>query len=243
MLKNLEVFFKNPFADTRTSVERRHRFSDEHIGRLTANNTGGQYTAMITETLEKHEAFFGQFTNVKIKDALRQQQTQLVDNLLEAFRKRVSRLNNLLIVNEVEKTPLYEQFFPHGVMAFTDGTNKGNALNNMTLIHKAVQANADVSGGSDAVDEFADFMEQWEVLRSLQLKLMGETIGGRTLRDAAGAAWERQMFKNLLTIASQFIDQPNMVDDFFTQSILRKKSRAREEENDQSPTGSSFAEK
>jgi len=233
MMKNLEGYFKNPFAGTRASFYSKNRFSDEHIGRLTANNGGGQYTAMITETIEKHEAFFGQFTNVKIKDALRQQQTQLVDELLEAFRKRVSRLNNLLIVNEVNNTPLYEQFFPHGVMAFTDGTNKGNALNNMTLIHKAVQANAGVSGGSDAVNEFAGFMEQWEVLRSLQLKLMGETIGGRTTRDAAGAEWEKQMFKNLLSLALQFINQPEMVDDFFNQSVLRKKSSARERENDQ----------
>jgi len=228
-MRNLEIYFGNPFLNLEASFERKNRFSDEHIGRLTAKNTGGEYTVMITETLLRHEAFFGEYTNVKVKLALTEQQTQLVDALLEKFRKRVSRLNNLLIANEVDKTPVYQQFFPQGVMAFTENTNKGNALSNMTLIHTAVQANAGVSGGAVAVAEFADFMTQWNALRNLQIQLKGESEGGRTTRDIAEAAWADQLFRNLLTLAMQFRNQPDMVDDFFDQSVLRRKPNAEDE--------------
>lgn len=220
-MKNLVSFFRNPFILVGVSFERKKRFSDDHIGRLTANNTEGAYTTMITDTLAVHQEFFGQYTNVNIKDALKQQQTKLVDALIARFTARVSRLNNLLIANEVDKTELYEVFFPFGVTQFTQGTNKGNAEDHMQRIYSAVNDNAGVAGGAAAVAEFDGFRTQWNTLRSLQLQLIGETETGRTVRETAEYEWADQIFDNLLTIANQHRNQPNVMDDFFNQSILR----------------------
>jgi hypothetical protein len=220
-MKNLTSFFRNPFILVGVSFERRQRFSDDHIGRLTANNGGGAYTTMLTAMLAAHQAFFGQYTNVRIKDALKQQQTQLVDALIAVFMARVSRLNNLLIANEVNKTPVYQVFFPFGVTEFSRDTNKSNAESHMQRMYDAVNTHASIAGGAPAVAEFDQFRTDWADLRNLQLQLIGETESGRTVRESAEYEWADQVFNNLLTIANQFRNQPDMMDDFFNQSILR----------------------
>jgi hypothetical protein len=229
-MRNLEGFFINPFMDKRPSYDRKHRFSEDHIGRLTANNTTGTYTTMITATLAVHQAFFGRQTGLKIKDALKQQQTELVENLMQRFANRVSRLNNTLLAQEVDKQALYQQFFPQGVMEFTRHTNKSNAEVHMARIHTAVNANVAISGGAGVVAEFQQFRNDWTALRNLQLQLIGETETVRTTRQQAEEAWAKQLFDNLLAIASQHSGQPERLLDFFNQSILRTHRAEKQEE-------------
>jgi hypothetical protein len=202
------------------------RFSEEHIGSLTAQNTTGEFSEMIAVTFAAHTAYFGNFTNVKIKEAVRQSQTQIVDKIIADFVQRTTRLNAYLIAMGVDKTPIYQQFFPLGVTEFTKDTNKTNAESHINRLIAAITANPTAAGGAAVLSEYQAFSTNYTAARNTQLILKGETEGTRTTRDEKGLIWADQLYSNLLVIAHKNRHQPQRMNDFFTQSILRPQSKA-----------------
>ena len=224
-MKDLTWYFKNPISVEKFSFGDQKRFSEEHIGRLTAQNTNGQYSTMLTDTVQKHTDYFGDITDVKIKKAVQQSQTQIVDDCIEAFKKRVSRLNNSLLAQGYEKMPFYQTFFPFGVTEFTRDTNKTNFESNINRIIAALNAHPNESGGASVVQEFEGLRTNYTAARKAQLITKGEAEGKSTVRDEKGIIWADQVFSNLLTIALAHRNQPEIINDFFDQSILRTISR------------------
>lgn len=223
---DLSKFLINPFLDERFSFGDKQRFSEEHIGRLTAQNTSGQYNTLLSDTLTAHSDYFGDFTNVKIKEAVQQSLTQVVDKILEDFMTRTSRLNNFLIATEVNKNAIYQEFFPLGVTEFTKDTNKTNADSHIARLVAAITAHTTEAGGTSVLAEYIAFQDNYAKARTNQLIKKGDTEGNRTTRDEKGTRWADVLFSNLLVIANQFRNKPEKLSDFFDQSILRPQSKA-----------------
>lgn len=223
---NLEKFFTNPFVADRHSFGDEQRFSEEHIGSLTAQNSTGEFSAILANTIAVHTAYFGDFTNVKIKEAVRQSQTQIVDKIINDFTTRTTRLNAYLIAMAVDKTPAYQQFFPLGVTEFTRDTNKTNAESHIDRLLAAISANLTAAGGMMVLNEYQAFKANYAAARNTQLIQKADTEATRTTRNEKGLAWADQVYSNLLLIAHKYRHQPDRLGDFFTQSILRPQSKA-----------------
>lgn len=226
IMQDLRIFFSNPFlADSRFSFADKQRFSEEHVGKLTAMNSSGQYGTMLADTVSAHRDYFGDFTSVKVNEGLQQAQTQVVDELISRFKVRVSRLNKFLEANEVNKTPIYQVFFPVGVLEFSQNTIKSNAESHIDRMVSAITAHTAEAGGPSVLAEFVAFQTDYAAARGQQLLKKAVTSSNRTTRDEKGQVWAKQLFGNLLTIAQEFQGQPERLSDFFDQSILRAQSR------------------
>lgn len=225
-MQDLGNYFDNPLMRERLSFEAKQRFSEEHIGKLTTMNTNGQYLTMLAATTVAHRDYFGDFTDVKINEGLQQAQTQTVENIVASFKTRVSRLNRFLISEGVETSPIYQEFFPYGVMEFSQRTYKSNAESHINRLVAAITAHTAEAGGAAVLAEFVAFQTDYAAARSLQLIKKGQTTSKRSSRDDKGVVWADQLFSNLLTLAHEFRDQRERLNDFFDQSILRPQHKA-----------------
>ena len=220
---DLRIFYTNPFADLLISYENKRLASEEHIGKLKAQNTHHQYDEMYAITLEKHENYFGEISGISIKTAVQKTQTGIVNKIIADFKKRTTKLHFYLVSNGIKDTPLFTLFFPKGVMAYTRKTNKGNIESYLNVLVKAISEHTAEAGGASVLAEYQAFQTSYKDMRKLQNKNIGATRGGRTNRNTAEKEWADQMFSNLLLLAHEYRNEPEKMSLFFTQHYLRRK--------------------
>ncbi len=220
-MKQLETFLENPFDIQRISLDKKKKFGESHLVNLTVQNTGNIYDQAIADTTVVQVNLFGDITNVEVNKALQKAQTESVDHLIESFKKRNTRFNNFLISTEVDKKPVYQSFFPQGVTEFTRDVNKGNVEQLMKRMVDVITLQIVIAGGPDVLAEYEEFRAQYVVARNLQLTKISQVSNGITNRETAEAAWNDQLFDNLLLIARENKGQPSHINNFFDQSIIR----------------------
>ncbi|MEI8204054.1 MAG: hypothetical protein WCH34_13620 [Bacteroidota bacterium] len=217
---DLTIFFENPISTTIASFEDKKLGSEAIIGKTTAQNTNHQYDQMLADTISAHTAFFGDITDVALKLAIQKMQTKIVDNIIEDFCSRTSRLNSYFISTKFNLSPAYIVFFPQGVQEITEKTNKGNIETHISILVDAITAHTAEAGGAGVLTEYQNFKTNYAVSRLLQTTKIGDTKGARSTREEAEAVWENQIFDNLLTLAKLFKGQPKKLDDFFSQQYF-----------------------
>ncbi|MGB4774202.1 MAG: carboxypeptidase-like regulatory domain-containing protein [Daejeonella sp.] len=225
-MKKLETFLENPFTGQRISLDNKKKFGESHLANLAANNSGNVYDQAISDTTTVQINLFGDITNVALNKALQKSQTQSVDGLIEKFSKRNTRLNNYLISTEVNQQPVYQSFFPQGVMEFTSKVTKGNVEQLMKRMVDVITLNTAAAGGEDVLAEYETFRTQYAATRGMQLTKIGEVSSGISSREAAEEAWDNQLFDNLLLIARENKGKPELVNNFFDQSIIRSNTNS-----------------
>ena len=219
---NLIHFFENQFMNLRVSFEDKQKGSDLHIGKLHAENTAHQYDTMIADSEAAHLGFFGVLPQITLKLGNQTAQTSVVDTIIADFKNRCSRLNSYFISTKYDTNPLYKVFFPLGVMEYTQHTNKGNAKTHIDAMVLAITAHTTDAGGVNVLHEFQAFQTRWDADRLLQTTDIGLTEGARSTRNDGEFEWAVQMQKNLLTLALEFIGQPEKMSLFFSQQYFQQ---------------------
>lgn len=219
-MKDLKTYFINPFTDERHSLNRKKKFGEDHIKRITVQNTGGELTEMLNSTIAVQTNFFGAITSVSVNASIREARTEAVDQVIEAFKTRNTRLNNYLLANGTDKQAIYQEFFPQGITAFTREVNKGNVAQLMDQLVKAITRNPAIAGGTTVLSEYTNFLNNYNTARGEQLTKMGEVSGTRGSRNSVEDDWDDQMFNNLLTLANLHRQHPETLGWFMNQTIL-----------------------
>jgi hypothetical protein len=235
-MRDLKIYATNPFVNLGVSLERKKKFGESHLAALAVQNTKSQYDSLIAKTIVVQQNLFGSIADVELTKALQKTQTQSVDEIIEAFEARNTRLNKFLESNDVHKTPLYASFFPQGVTEFTKGVNKGNVEQLMQRMVAVIKANTETAGGKGVLAEYEAFEAQYKTTREMQLTKLGEVSQGIDERKANETAWANQLFENLLLIAQNNQNNPNVIDSFFDQSIVNSNSDSDTEEETPPPT-------
>lgn len=83
---NLETLFKNHFNTDRISDDNMQKFAEIHLQRMSANNGGGEFTQMITDTTTAYTGYFGAITDEDTKFAVQQGLTIAMNNSMKAFQ-------------------------------------------------------------------------------------------------------------------------------------------------------------
>jgi len=89
-MMNLERFFEIQFNDVIIIRERLRKFVEDHLQRLSVQNTANQYDQMITDTQAVYESFFGAIQDKDTRFSLQQSRTKSMNNVMESFKKAVS---------------------------------------------------------------------------------------------------------------------------------------------------------
>ncbi len=227
-------FFTNPFASLSIGYEKFRKFCDVHIQRIAAQNTNGKYDTMLTETTDSYILFFGTMTDEDTKFALQQSLTKSTNNIFEEFKGTVSKKEGIVKGNFGKDSAEYQEFFPNGLTEYSQATF-GNVD---TLINRIVTASeAHITElGQPFVDLFKDIRTRYTTARANQLKKIGEVQGSKTASGNARENLESQLFKNLLALAMEFMDNPDAGMAFFDQSILKSASVPNDGDSTTEPT-------
>ena len=219
---DLTNFFTIQFLKLKVSFENKKLGSDDHIGKLISQNINHERDLMIADTKAAHDGFFGKLGVITFNLGEQTDQTADVDKIIADFQTRCTELNGYFIYTKLIKTPLYKVFFPLGVMEYTQHTNKGNVENYMEAMVLAITAHTAAAGGISVLNEFIAFQTNYGVARGVQTTDKGLVSGSRDSRDEAEVVWATQMHKNLLTLALEFIGQPEKMHLFFSQQYFQE---------------------
>ncbi len=218
-MRDLIIFFTNPFSIARISRDRKKLFGEDTIQRIATQNTGGQFDDIMTATVAVQTAFFGAITNLATQNAIRDSQTRSTNIVVSNFMKRNSKLNAFFISNETDKDPLYLQFFPQGVQAFTRDVHIDNVEQKIQQMITAVTNNLDVVDTKAATD-YPALLLSYQKARGLQVGSFGLVSADIGTVKTTEEAWDDQMFNNLLTFANLNRNLPDNVILYMNQELL-----------------------
>ncbi len=85
----LETFFRPVFGAHGISHTRLKLFTEDHLGRLAAENEAGEVSGMLAATQSAYQAYFGAIEDRVLAAALRTSLTRAKDGALRAFIERV----------------------------------------------------------------------------------------------------------------------------------------------------------
>jgi hypothetical protein len=216
---NFFNFFEN-FLDTdRVSDDNLRKFVESHIQRLIANNGGGEFTAILTDTTNKYTSYFGSMSSEDIAFAVQQSLTATVDNMIEDFKDDVSGHKNLIAFHFPEDTPTYQEFFPLGLTEYRNAT-KANVELLMARMKSACTAHQAVLGPAIVV-VFSGYATNYPLARNAQILKVGEVAAGKTGTATTRDDVETQVIANMHFIGFTFPGNVTECMKFFDQSIIR----------------------
>ena len=229
-MMNLRSFFKVIFDDDKISDEKLAKFTEIHIQKLAANNINGQYTVLISETNAAYEAYFGAMKDEDTKFAIQQSHTKSMNAVFEEFKKAVSQKEGLVRSIWNVDSPTYQEFFPLGVTEYSTSTlaNVEMLMNRMVIAGRAHEKEI----GEAFISLFADIQARFISARTAQLQKKGEVSGSKDAAVKKRGSLERQLMKNLLTLAIEYMGDPDRGMDFFDQSFIHKLNNKEEEEEE-----------
>jgi hypothetical protein len=231
---NMETFFKNHFNTDRISDDNIRKFTEIHLQRMVAKNTGGEFTQMITDTTTAYTNYFGSITDEDTKFAVQQGLTVAMNNVVETFKKAVSQKEGIVRGNFGKDSPEYQEFFPLGLTEYSQAT-----LQNVEMLMQRMvtAANAHVGVlGIPFLTEFQGYLSSFQSARTAQLLKIGEVADSKTDTSFKRDDVENELMKNVHLIGAMYVGDINTCMDFFDQSFVRDSSNSSEEEEPAPPT-------
>lgn len=219
-MEPFRTYVNNPLSDPRISLERKKKFGEDAIVRVTRQNIHGEYDADLPVMITTQTTLFGDMTHVISAKAQSEARTKVVNKVMQDFIKRNTKLNRYFVLNEIDKQAVYEEFFPQGVMEFTEHVTKENVGQKMQAMITAIHDNTAVAGGQSVLDEYTRFLSDYENARTQQLGKFADTAAGRTALRNAETAWDNAFFGCLLTVARNNMNHPEILRAFFDKSLL-----------------------
>ena len=220
-MQNLTTFFRNHFDTKEISDDKLKKFTEDHIQKMISNNTTAEYDTLITDTSTAYTTYYGAISDEGARYALQQALTAQMNNTVEAFKKAVSQKEGIIRGTFGKDNPTYQQFFPFGVGEYSHA----NLADIERLMDQFLLAiNDHIAELSIAFQtEFQGYKSAYMSARESQLLKKAEVTDLKSASSIKRDVVEVQLMKNLLTIAAKFVGQEEMLNDFFDQSIIRRK--------------------
>jgi hypothetical protein len=216
---NFIVFFKVHFDNKNISDDKLKRYTQSHIERLNANNTGGKYTPMITATTTAYDGYYGAMSAEATNEGIKQAATMTVDTIMADFKAEVSSMEGVIKRAFRSDKAGYEQFFPFGLSEYTNATKSNIEL----LMDRMVNACGNNSGKlpADFDVNVKDLRGRYNDERKAQLLKIGTVADDKARASTLRDKLEIQLSKNILDLAKEYLGDPVNSLKFFDQSILK----------------------
>jgi len=217
------------FDDPKLSDDKLRTFGDDHIIRLANNNPGGIYDGLITATTNAYTSYYGSMTNEAVKEAVSEGFTINMNAKREAVLARLSKQQALVDYLFGEDSDTYQAFFPQGMTEYLR-----EQLDNLTTIldRYLVAANANFTGAHAAeATDIAGLISAYKSARTAQRDAFSETDTLRTGRRETRKVLTLQLTRNILTLAIDFLENPDRFDDYYDVALLPKNTSSNGEDD------------
>jgi len=220
---DLETLFKNHFSSRQISDNKLRKFAEIQIERLKANNGGGEFTQLISDTASAYQLYAAAITDEEVKFAVQQGLTISVNKLLGDFKNFIAAKEGIVRAYFGKKDSAYQAFFPLGKNEYWQCNFKNVEMLLSRLVTAADQYSAQL--GIDLKNELQSMLNDFKNAREAQLLKKGEVADSKTTVSKRRSELEIQLLKNLHHIGFTYPGNVNRCNDFFDQSFLRKKKR------------------
>ena len=220
MSTKFENLADNPLDGVMVSLTRRIGYADIHIERMTKNNPNNVLTPLIADTKAKRDAFAGNLSASKMGEAIRMAYTTELETTADQFRATVSKFEGLVKSVFGKGTPTYIMFFPFGLSEF----HQANQAETIQLIDKIINLSLihQTALGSPAYhDLFVEYKTRYANAYSQQKQAAGTVTNSKAVKDVLWNELKKQLYKNMLTLVLNNLDNPTTMLSYFEPSLLR----------------------
>ena len=217
-MMDLHKYLTNPFNDPDVSMDELVAFATDHLARLTANNPAAVFAARITATTTALAGVGGAFANDKTQLALRKSKKQAKDAFRAALPAAIGKLYGAVQAQFGDAGTQMTECFPKGRGVFNRCTDGALAGELQTLINGVTDYQAQL--GAPVVASATALLTSWNAVYQTSETSTGNTATTQGAKKAARAALQLELFRNLLTLALNFPDQPAQVEVYMQQSLL-----------------------
>jgi len=224
---DLETLFKNHFGSQLISDDKLRKFAEIQLERLKANNGGGEFAQLISDTTTAYQLYAAAITDESVKFAQQQGLTIRVYKLLKDFKNFVATKEGIIRAQFGKKGDAYQAFFPLGKNEYWQSNFKNVEMLMDRLIASADHYSAEL--GTDLKNDLQTMLNDFKSAREAQLRKKGEVTNSKTAVSKRRKELEIQLLKNLHFIGFTYPGNVSRCNDFFDQSFLRRKKKAKEQ--------------
>ena len=215
----LEAFFKVHFRTKKISDNNLREFAQEHISRLSSENPAGIYDGLIAETTALYEIFRKAITDEDTLIARREGSTVAKNHAMKNFQKIISQKEGLVRSAFGKNSGEYQEFFPQNIKEYLHASMWKIDLIMIRFLAASIKYQSVL--GEDFINLFTQLKDDFINARNTQMELKGRISGAKTASRNARREMEKQLMINLLIIASNNVGEPNKVNIYFNQRLLK----------------------
>ena len=216
-MRDLHVYPTNPFDDPHISMAELLAFTPDHVQRMSSTNPA-MFAARITATNTALNGVSGAFTDDETKLALRKARILAKDNYRATLPAAAGKIALAVEAKYGEGSAEFVECFPHGRKIFSSCPDDEMANNLQTLINGVTALQPQL--GAQPVTDATALLTGWNAVFAPSTTTTGAKTTSQAVKNAARAALQLELFKNLLTIALNFPRQPEQVDVYMQPSLL-----------------------
>lgn len=218
-MRDLHIWPTNPFDDPAISITNLVTFAADNILRMTKTNPNDLFTARIAATAAALGTVNTTFQLDQEKLGERKTANQAKAAFRQTLTESVGKIQIALQQKYGKNAPQLATYFPNGLSAFNK-TRDEQMENALTALKDELTKNqTDV--GVQVVADATALLAGWQAVHSPSSDAAGDKDASKGAKNAARAALQLELFKNLLLIASTYPRQPEMVDVYMQQSLLQ----------------------
>ncbi len=215
---NLHKFFINPFDEDGISLAELLAFSADHLQKLTFNNPGGSFTARIAATTTALTGVQNAFTDDQTKLGIRKARKLAKNTFRTTLTGSLAKIDAAVVAKFGRSSPEQSECFPHGRTAFNRVIDDEVAEELQTVINGVTAFQAQL--GAQLVTDAKALLTGWNAVYAPSEQSTATKAATEATKASARAALQLELFKNLLTLALNFPNQPHKLDAYLRQSLL-----------------------
>jgi len=216
---DLHRFLENPFDDPHISLPNLVAFTTDHIQRMINNNSTGDFTGRITAT----QSSLGLVDTKALADlsqlGVREGSKQTKNDYRKALPAGVAKIAGLVTGQYGDRAPELLECFPQGRNVFNNCRDDEVKEHLETLLGAVTAHQADL--GAPTVAKAQALVDGWAAVYDASETSSGVKSAAITEKNYARENLQLMLFLNLLKIGEVFARQPEKLDLYMQQSLLK----------------------
>lgn len=233
-MRDLTSFLRNPFDDPKISLPRLIAFSTDHLQRLSANNSGGEFAAFIAATSSALAQMEDSWTDDQGRLGIRMARKQAKrDFRQKTVPPSVERIEAAFIAAYTSSSPVLLEALPNGRTVFATCRDDELDIHLQTLLTVVNAHTADLPPA--IVTLAATLRSNWLAVHSASESSTGAKTTTEQGKQLARENLQLMLFRNLLKLADLHPRQPEKLSLYMQQHLLEIPASGSDEEAPPAP--------
>jgi len=191
-------------------------FSGDHLARLAEYNgkVGGKFDELVAHTSDAYEALGGEASGLGLSKAIQKSKTATKALQLRRIKDALSRIAGTLHGKHRRDSPEYIAYFPQGLSEL----HWARQSEVQPILDRLVEV-AQLNDGALYI-ELKALRDDWKVIYTDATRGKAATSSATDSRIEARESLARQLTRNVLTLALEFLGEPEKMRSFFDTSKI-----------------------